>query len=217
MASLVELIDKEVEKRSLLKHPFYEMWSKGELSLQDLSGYSKEYFRLVKAVPDLVQNVLARANDKGQDAKMETSLEEERQHVELWVRFARSLGVTEEELCSYTGLLETKEAVAKLREATSASFEEAVAAMYAYELEIPKISATKVRGLKEFYNLDSSDARVYFETHEEADIRHAALWRSILAKVEENKRDVAFQAAVKSLEAQNQLLDSVMKGYASKT
>src|SRR5487761_1688369 len=217
MASLVELIDKEVEKRSLLKHPFYEMWSKGELSLQDLSGYSKEYFRLVKAVPDLVQNVLARANDESQDAMIETSLEEERQHVELWIRFARSLGITEEELRSTTGLLETKDAVVKLREATSASFEEAVAAMYAYELEIPKISATKVRGLKEFYGLDGSDARVYFETHEEADIRHAALWRSILAKVEENKRDVAFQAAVKSLEAQNQLLDSVMKGYASKT
>ncbi len=217
MASLVELIDKEVEKRSLLKHPFYEMWSKGELSLQDLSGYSKEYFRLVKAVPDLVQNVLARANDESQDAMIETSLQEERQHVELWIRFARSLGVTEEELRSTTGLLETKEAVAKLREATSASFEEAVAAMYAYELEIPRISATKVRGLKEFYNLDSSDARIYFETHEEADIRHAALWRSILAKVEESKREVVFQAAVKSLEAQNQLLDSVMKGYVSKT
>ncbi|MGI0079282.1 MAG: pyrroloquinoline quinone biosynthesis protein PqqC, partial [Nitrososphaerales archaeon] len=43
MQSLVERINREVEERSLLKHPFYEMWSRGQLSLDDLSGYSKEY------------------------------------------------------------------------------------------------------------------------------------------------------------------------------
>lgn len=215
MASLLERINEEVERKSLLKHPFYEMWNRGELSLDELSGYSKEYFQLVKAVPDLVQSILDRTDDESMKAMVRTNLEEETDHVELWERFARSLGIPQAELKSQAGLLETRQAVAKLKEVFSSSFEEAVAAMYAYETELPKISATKVRGLKEFYGLDSSDARIYFETHEVADVRHAALWRSILARFEESKCEVAFNAARKSLEAQNQLLDSVLKGYVT--
>ena len=213
MATLLERINEEVERKSLLKHPFYEMWSRGELSLGDLSGYSKEYFQLVKAVPDLVRSILDRTDDESMKVMVRTNLKEETEHVELWIRFARSLGISGEELDSQHGLPETRQAVAKLKEVTSASFEEAVAAMYAYETELPKISGTKVRGLKEFYGLDNSDARIYFETHEVADVRHAAVWRSILAKVGESKCEAAFNAASKSLEAQNQLLDSVMKGY----
>ncbi|MGI0085550.1 MAG: TenA family transcriptional regulator, partial [Nitrososphaerales archaeon] len=132
MQSLVERINREVEERSLLKHPFYEMWSRGQLSLDDLSSYSKEYFQLVKTVPDLVQNILDRMGDQGHDAMIRESLKEEKEHVELWVRFARSLGVPQDELDSYRGFEGTRQAVEKLKRATSDSIEEAVAAMYAY-------------------------------------------------------------------------------------
>ena len=57
MNSLLTDIDNEVERRSLLKHKFYQMWSNGELSLDQLKGYSKEYFQLVKIVPKLVHNI----------------------------------------------------------------------------------------------------------------------------------------------------------------
>jgi pyrroloquinoline-quinone synthase len=39
---LVGRIDSEIEKRSLLKHPFYKMWSEGRLTVDHLQGYSKE-------------------------------------------------------------------------------------------------------------------------------------------------------------------------------
>ena len=41
-----------------MKHKFYQLWSAGSLSMEDLQGYSKEYFQLVKAVPSLVGNIL---------------------------------------------------------------------------------------------------------------------------------------------------------------
>ena len=43
MTSLVKSIDQIIEERSLLKHPFYQMWSDGKLELDSLKGYSKEY------------------------------------------------------------------------------------------------------------------------------------------------------------------------------
>ncbi|MFZ0357039.1 MAG: hypothetical protein WAL53_02795, partial [Nitrososphaeraceae archaeon] len=57
MTELIYKIDQTVEEMSLLKHPFYKMWSNGELSLNQLQGYSLEYFQLVKIVPEMVNNV----------------------------------------------------------------------------------------------------------------------------------------------------------------
>ena len=49
--NLIQKIDQIIEERSLLKHPFYEMWSDGKLTQDSLAGYSKEYFQLVQVVP----------------------------------------------------------------------------------------------------------------------------------------------------------------------
>jgi len=51
MSYLVQKIDRIIEERSLLKHPFYQAWSDGKLTREALVGYSKEYYQLVKAVP----------------------------------------------------------------------------------------------------------------------------------------------------------------------
>src|SRR5205807_10020 len=51
---------------------------------------------------------------------------------------------------------------------------EAVAALYAYESQVPEISATKIDGLKKFYGVDQSEALAYFSVHEEADKAHRA-------------------------------------------
>ena len=51
MSSLLQKIDRIIEERSLLNHPFYQAWSDGKLTRESLTGYSKEYYQLVKAVP----------------------------------------------------------------------------------------------------------------------------------------------------------------------
>jgi pyrroloquinoline-quinone synthase len=61
MNSLIKKIDDMIEERSLLKHPFYEMWSDGKLKLESLAGYSKEYFQLVKAVPSFMSPIIEQA------------------------------------------------------------------------------------------------------------------------------------------------------------
>ena len=57
---------------------------------------------------------------------------------------------------------------------------EAVAALYAYEAQVPEIATTKIEGLKKFYGIDHPDGLAYFTVHEEADKQHRALWRGWL-------------------------------------
>ena len=64
--------------------------------------------------------------------------------------FSTAMGVQRNDLASYKGENETNMAVSTLSQLTERSLEEAVAAMYAYEKELPKISKSKIDGLKKF-------------------------------------------------------------------
>ena len=41
MNLVVKKIDQIIEDNSLLKHPFYQMWSDGKLEFESLVGYAK--------------------------------------------------------------------------------------------------------------------------------------------------------------------------------
>ena len=210
---LIERIDYEIEKHSLLKHVFYQMWSEGKLTINHLQGYSKEYFQLVKVVPKFVENIFNVIADPSLKRAVGQNLKEESEHIEPWIMFSTAMGVQRNDLTSYKGENETNMAVSALSQLTERSLEEAVAAMYAYEKELPKISKSKIDGLKRFYGLQSNEATKYLEIHEEVDLRHSEVWKNILKTIPEDKQECALNAAISSLEAQNKLLDSVHKKY----
>jgi len=210
MKSLIKRIDEMIEERSLLKHPFYQMWSDGNLSLDSLTGYSKEYYQLVKSVPSFMTPIIEQAPDSLK-SELTSNQEEEIQHIKPWLRFASSLGVDEKELEHYAGLPKTIQAVSQLSSLMN-SFEGGSCAMYAFEKEIPKISQVKLEGLAEFYGISSEQATEYFKLHTEADIRHAAAWRKALEQTS-SKKEKLFEIAEKSISAQNMLLDSCYESY----
>ena len=198
-------IDAMIEERSLLKHPFYRAWSAGDLSLDSLAGYSKEYFQLVKAVPGFMDPIIDLAPES-ERAELASNREEERSHIAPWRRFASSLGVPVAELDSYGGLEKTRRAVALLG-SLMGTYGGGAAAMYAFEKEIPAISRAKLDGLAEFYGIGSERATEYFRLHMEADVRHAASWWGALAGAG------ALESASASLDAQHMLLDSCYEAY----
>ena len=210
MGSLIKRIDQIIEDKSLLKHPFYEMWSDGKLELDSLKGYSKEYYQLVKQVPQFMQPMV---NDATSDMKDELiqNMKEESEHIPLWEKFAGSMGISESELQGYEGLEKTKRAVSNLGSLMD-SFDNGACAMYAFEKEIPKISQTKLDGLSEFYQITNDNATEYFKLHTEADIRHTASWRNILEKSNADTSNL-IEIAEKSVSAQNLLLDSCYEEY----
>jgi pyrroloquinoline-quinone synthase len=210
MNSLVTRIDQLIEQQSLLKHKFYVMWNEGKLTRESLSGYSKEYFQLVKAVPEFVNMVME--NTSHEKNAIAANQKEESEHIAPWMKFASSLGVPQRELEEYVGLDKTRQAISNLSKLMT-TFEGGAAAMYALEQEIPKISLSKIDGLRKFYNITSDDAIEYFRLHAEADIRHAALWRKILEKTPIENEEELFDIASKSITAQNMLLDSCYESY----
>ncbi len=209
--SFIQRIDEMIEERSLLKHPFYEMWSAGELTQDSLAGYSKEYFQLVKAVPSFMTPIIEQAPD-GIVAELVENRQEESDHIGPWITFAGQLGIPEDQLTSYDGLPKTRRAVSDLNGLMD-TFEGGACAMYAFEKEIPRISQTKLDGLAKFYGITSDAATKYFRLHTEADIRHAASWRGILEESSSNQDDDMIAIADKSISAQNMLLDACYEEY----
>ena len=208
--NITKNIAEMIEERSLLKHPFYQSWSDGKLTKESLAGYSKEYFQLVKEVPSFMAPIIQKAPESVVKELVENQ-QEESDHIKPWIAFAGELGISEEELLSYSGLPKTRQAVSDLNELMD-TFEGGACAMYAFEKEIPKISQTKLDGLAEFYGMTSDEATEYFKLHTEADIRHAASWRNILEK-SSTDYDKLIEIAEKSISAQNLLLDSCFEEY----
>lgn len=208
--NLIKKIDEMIEQKSLLEHPFYQMWSDGKLTKESLAGYSKEYFQLVRAVPSFMTPIIEKAPDFVVGELVENQ-QEESDHIKPWISFANQLGISEEELIPYSGLAKTQKAVSDLNELMQ-TFEGGACAMYAFEKEIPKISQTKLDGLAEFYGMTNEESTEYFKLHTEADIRHAASWRNILEKSTADSSNL-IETADKSISAQNLLLDSCYDEY----
>ena len=209
--NIIKKIDEMIEERSLLKHPFYQMWSDGKLTQESLAGYSKEYFQLVKAVPSFMTPIIEKSSDTVVVSELVENQQEESDHIKSWIAFAGKLGISEDELVSYSGTTKTRKAVSDLNELMD-TFDGGACAMYAFEKEIPKISQTKLDGLEEFYGITSNEATEYFKLHTEADIRHTASWRNILEKSSVDSNNL-IEIADKSISAQNLLLDSCYEEY----
>lgn len=219
MSILVRNLDAEIDERSLLKHEFYKMWSDGKLTREHLAGYSREYFQLVRAVPELVESIGVFIDDAPTKAVISGIMQEETEHVELWAKFAAMLGVSRLSLMAYYGTPKTRGALSRLRSVTEESLCRGAAAMYAIESEQPKISRTKLDGLKAFYGMSGDeDGTIYFREHEVADVRHAAVWRSILQRETAGAdQRASVEAAALSTGVQNTILDSVMETYVTPT
>jgi len=214
----LEALDALVAEKHLLKHPFYVLWSEGKLTREDLRAYAISYYPHVAAFPRYVSGVHANCEDAALRRELlENLIEEERgeeNHPALWRRFAASLGAAEGDLASAPRTPEVAAAIAEFRRATrEGSVSEGLAALYAYESQIPEISKTKREGLAAFYGITDPEATRFFSVHEEADLWHRQVEREALGRVAATgeDREKALAAAARCLDALNRALDGVMR------
>jgi len=187
-----EQLDARIAKYDLLCHPFYQAWSAGKLTRDDLRQYAQDYYPHVEAFPtylaelgirlnegELRRAVLANMSDeKGlEDAFGEPSAA----HSELWLDFAEGMGARRD-LHAHAPIPEVWELMALFhRVASEETPEEALAAFYAYESQVPRVAKEKARGLQEMYGADEKASK-YFTLHTTADVHHSRVWRQQLAK-----------------------------------
>jgi pyrroloquinoline-quinone synthase len=216
----LEKLDAIINDRHLLQHPFYQMWNTGDLSLQMLREYAFEYYQQVHHFPTYVSATHSKCDDiEIRQLLLENLIEEEHgpnNHPELWRRFGDALGISREEMMTRKYLPHTKKSVEILKDLASRNNPaEGLAALYAYESQIPEVCTTKIEGLKNKYNLDNEDALVFFEVHEHADEIHREVTREALVRLCTTNEDkqIALDAAREAADALNLLLDGVYETY----
>lgn len=198
-----------VMEYSMLKHPFYVAWTEGKLSKAVLGEYAKQYYAHVSAFPTYVSGVHSHCEDLAiRQELLENLIEEERgdeNHPELWLRFAEALGVAREDVKDAELLASTNDSVRHLRSLTqSEDYREGLAALLAYESQIPEVAQTKREGLKSFYGVADERAVSFFRVHETTDVLHQQVEMKILKEqclspAEQSRAIAAAREAAKAL------------------
>ncbi|MBI3299231.1 MAG: CADD family putative folate metabolism protein [Elusimicrobia bacterium] len=198
-------IDATIEELSLLKHPFYQAWSAGRLTQDDLRTYSKEYYHLEKNFPRLVSRVHSITADPEVRLSLVENLADEEigpeNHRELWLRFAEGLGLSRAEVTGSEPSAATRAAFDALFALCSADPVTGLAALNAYESQLPKVSDSKIAGLKAFYGFSEPRALGFFEVHRLADVWHSENARKAVdaAGGDQARVDAATRAACAAL------------------
>lgn len=217
---LLEKIDAAIAEKNLLKHPFYQDWQAGKLSRESLQLYAAQYYRHVEAFPQHLRVLAARADASLKPVVLENLAEEENPagpHPRLWREFAEVLGVSEEDILDSPSLPGTQHVVHTFRDiCANRSLAEAVAALYAYEAQVPEIATTKIAGLNRFYGITDAKGTAYFTVHEEADKAHRAAWRNWLVENAAGDETEILATTDQALNALWGALDAVHSGSCSK-
>lgn len=203
-----ERIERVREQWNVLEHPFYQRWSRGELTREELAFYAGEYREAVVALAEATR-ATATACEPAIRAQLEEHAAEEEAHVDLWDDFARALdapaGVEPRE--------ETRECVRAWTAAGDAL--EGLVTLYAIESGQPAIAQTKLDGLVEHYGMTpESPATAYFALHSQRDHEHAAQSRALIEeRLDDADTERLVGAAERVLAGNWTLLDGVERRF----
>jgi pyrroloquinoline-quinone synthase len=208
MKTYLEEIDNDIAAKHLLKHPFYLAWTRGELSKEALTDYARQYYHHVAAFPTYLSAVHANCDDQVTRKQLLNNLVDEEagspNHPELWLKFAEGLGVAESDVRQSEKWLETKDLIDAFRSVCrDGSTAEGLAALYAYESQIPAICESKIDGLKKHYGFTDHKHYEYFSVHIEADREHSAAERKMLERYVSKRNFEAVKVSV------NRVLDTL--------
>ena len=216
----LDKIDNDIAAKHLLKHAFYLAWARGELSKEALTDYAKQYYHHVAAFPTYLSAVHAKCDDQPTRKQILHNLIDEEagspNHPELWKQFANTLGLDDVDLAKTEKQPETKDLIETFRSVCGEnSTMEGLAALYAYESQIPAICESKIDGLKKFYGFNDPKGYEYFSVHIEADKEHSAAERALLADKIDNRNIDNVRASVnRVLDALWEMLSGVCRRHA---
>ena len=216
----LDKIDNNIEAKHLLKHPFYLAWTRGELSNEALADYARQYYHHVRAFPTYLSAVHAKCENEATRKQLLNNLIDEEagspNHPELWLHFADGLGVAQDNAKNAEKWPETKKLIETFRSICGdGSTAEGLAALYAYESQIPAICESKIDGLKKHYGFNKPEHYQYFSVHIEADREHSAAERRMLdAYLNEQNFESVKRSVNRVLDALWEMLSGVCRRHA---
>jgi len=216
-----ERLDARIAKYDLLSHPFYQAWAAGQLTREELRQYAEDYYLHVVAFPTYLAELAIRldeselrravlANMADEKGLADSTDAEGMAHSEMWLDFAEGMGARRR-VRPFRPLAEMNELMTFFhRVAGEGTPEEALAAFYVYESQVPRVAKEKARGLQEIYGADEKTCR-YFTLHTTADVHHSQVWKQQLAKRLEAHPEAA-EKALESAEAAAKALWRALDG-----
>jgi pyrroloquinoline-quinone synthase len=216
-----EQLESSIARYDLLCHPFYKAWAAGELTRADLREYARDYYYHVEAFPCYLAELALRLDEGELRRAVLANMCEEKgasdgsgkdsvPHSELWLDFAEGMGARRD-MSWHLPIAEIVELMRHFHTvASEGTPEEALAAFYAYESQVPRVAKEKERGLREMYGADDKTVG-YFALHATADIFHSNVWRKQLEKRIAANPETA-QAALDAAEKTAQLLWKALDG-----
>jgi len=219
MNQYLDKIDNDIAEKHLLKHPFYLAWTRGELSKEALRDYAQQYYHHVAAFPTYLSAVHAKCDDQATRKQILSNLIDEEagspNHPELWKKFTEGLGMQDVDLARTEQQPATKNLIDTFRSVCGeGSTAEGLAALYAYESQIPAICESKIDGLKKHYGFTDPKHYEYFSVHIEADREHSAVEREMLSrKIDSRNIDELRAVTASVLDALWEMLSSVCQRH----
>lgn len=212
----IQTLDARIASRHLLDHPFYQRWTAGTLTREELRDYAGQYFHYAMAFPTFISAMHAQTEDIAvRQMLLENLIEEERgaeNHPELWLRFCESLGLDRDDVKRGSANDATRTLVATMKSlARDGALHEGLAALYAYESQIPAVAKAKIEGLAQNYAISADHDVAFFRVHMDADVVHSETSRELLRDLcdSPDKAAAADQAASRTLDVLYGFLDSV--------
>ncbi|MGA8761811.1 MAG: iron-containing redox enzyme family protein [Candidatus Sulfotelmatobacter sp.] len=190
-AQFFQQLEARISKYDLLCHPFYKAWSAGELTGDDLREYARDYYHHVDAFPTYLAEFAVRLDEGDLRRAVLANMREEKgvedggapavPHSDLWLDFAEGMGAPRDTR-GHQPVAEVRDLIKHFHQvASEGTPEEALAAFYAYESQVPRVVKEKERGLREMYGAGDKTCG-YFSLHAAADVYHANVWRKQLEK-----------------------------------
>lgn len=210
---LIARLNNIISERHLLNHDFYQAWSRGELSRDILKYYASQYYQQVQSFPRFISRVHTACPEiKARKVLLENLVDEEihgTDHPALWMQFAEGMGTTREAVLNDAPIPETEAMVNKYYELAERDWRDGLCALYAYECQVPDVSASKIDGLKRFYGITDEKTLEFFTAHQAYDVEHSAQVASLIEQYVEPAR--AEQATREARDALWQFLDGMCR------
>ncbi len=213
--SFLEQLKKELSDYHLLKHPFYQQWTEGKLSMECLQNYASQYYHHVSAFPCYISAVHSLCDNQEDRKILLENLNEEEgflqgdPHPELWLKFAQGLGLKKKHVKSAIKGKAIQKVINTFFSSCRSSYAEGLSSVYSYEYQVPEVAETKIKGLKEHYNITDKESLLFFIVHQSADVEHRAAIEKLLEKLPKQEQSSAIRSAVATARSLWNFLTSV--------
>lgn len=197
---MLKEINAALDEFHLLKHPFYQMWSEGKLTVDVLRSYSEQYYHHVDAFPRYISTIHSKCTNIAERQVLLGNLIDEEKgdenHPELWLRFAEGLGASRKDVKSATLNKETKALVDGFFALCNKSYAHGLGALYAYERQVPAVAKSKIDGLKMFYGIEDERSTQFFTVHMTADEWHSQEVADLIEALPDHEKIIAKAASL---------------------